>query len=79
MRLRRDIRAGTTVVESAIVYPATFLLLLGLVAVSSPLLAQILAGLPIARECPVKLTQRRRRFRVGGVYCTQAQCKPSLR
>ena len=31
MRLRRDIRAGTTVVESAIVYPATFLLLLGLV------------------------------------------------
>jgi Flp pilus assembly protein TadG len=31
MRLRRDSRSGTTAVESAVVYPVTLLLLLGLV------------------------------------------------
>jgi Flp pilus assembly protein TadG len=31
MRLRRELRSGTTAVESALVYPVTFLLLMGLV------------------------------------------------
>jgi Flp pilus assembly protein TadG len=30
MRLRRELRSGTTAVESALVYPVTFLLLMGL-------------------------------------------------